>query len=350
MAYIKTSIAQITKLDADYKIAKDALDGGNLAQKDQKKFTKQMAEIPGQAAQRLMNAIEITQDQFDEHKTNTTRWLSEAESLLKNAKAAAVAYKKKPADQTNATYVNNFAGEIATRKNSYDRDSHDFGEAWSDVRAFNATNLPREAMEEFTTARAKIIGDQPALLAMGHKIGEAAKQAEALKAIIAKASMKKDIKAGGEQRNIGVARTQAKAVADELAEARRLLETPASMSVQKPASIKTGAQQLTGVAGMKDYPATKKDWVIALGFWQTVEQAQKQLLAGTASMEKVLATRTRGFRSNELSDAQVKSELAKAATSVKEAKTLIKTYAGDFANAKKAHATILAKAKKKKFA
>lgn len=127
--------------------------------------------------------------------------------------------------------------------------------------------------------------------------------------------MKKDIKAGGEQRNIGVARTQAKAVADELAEARRLLETPASIpSVQKPASIKTGAQGCTGSPNMKDYPTTKKDSVIALGFWQTVEQAQKQLLAGTASMEKVLATRTCGFRSNELSDAQVKSELAKAAT------------------------------------
>lgn len=116
-----------------------------------------------------MNAIEITQDQFDEHKTNTTRWLSEAESLLKNAKAAAVAYKKKPADQTNATYVNNFAVKLPTRKTAMTGISHHFGEVWSDVRAFNATNLP-QVMEEFTTARAKIIGDQRALLTMGHKI------------------------------------------------------------------------------------------------------------------------------------------------------------------------------------
>ena len=52
------------------------------------------------------------------------------------AQAAAVAYRKNPADQSNATHVDNFAHAIAQRKAAYDQDSHDFGEAWGEVRQF----------------------------------------------------------------------------------------------------------------------------------------------------------------------------------------------------------------------
>lgn len=348
MAYTKLSIAQITKLDGDYKIAKDALDGGNLSEKDQKKFAKAVQDIPGQAAQRLENVMGITESYFEDHEALTNRLLGEAESLLKNAKAAAEAYRKKPADPSNATHVTNFAHAIAQRRDAYDQDSREFGAAWGDVRAFNATNLPKQAVEEFTTRRAKVIGDQRALLVAGNKLAAAAKQAEAYKAIIGKASMKKDMKEGSEQRNIGVARTAAEAVATELAEAfANLMQN--SMTSPAPQAIKTGATQLGQVAKMKDYPTTKKDWITAHGFWQTVDQAQKNMLTKVAAMEKVLATRTRGFRTNELKDAQVKVELAKAAKSLKDAQAQVKLYASDYANAKKAHAVIEAKAKKLRF-
>lgn len=349
MAYIKLSIAQISKLEADYKLAKESLEAGNLAPKDERKYTKLVQEIPAQAAQRLENIIGKTEDYFHTHQTNAKNWLGESLSLLKNAQGAAARFRKDPTNQQEATYVENFAADILARKQRYDVDSQEFGAAWGDVRAFNATHLPKAAVDAFNTDRARIIGDQRAVLVMGNKIAEAAKQAEALKAIIAKASMKKDMKAGSEQRNIGVARTSAEAVATELAAAlNNLLQN--SMTSPAPQAIKTGSTQLVQVSKMKDYPATKLDWVTAHGFWQTVDQAQKNMLTKVAAMEKVLATRTRGFRSNELSDAKVKVELAKAAKSLKDAKAQVKLYASDYANAKKAHAVIEAKAKKLKFA
>ena len=350
MAYTKLSIAQITKLDNDYKLTQDQLGAGQLHHRKKAELEKKLETIKLQASQRLQNIIGVTEGYFETHQTNTKKWLSESEALLKNAQDAAARYRKDPTKQDEATYVENFAADITARKQRYAVDSHDFGEAWGDVREYNTANLPADALQAFSTERAKIMGDQRAVLAMGNQIAEAAKQAEALKAIIAKASMKKDMKGGANQRSIGVARVEATAVADELAEALRLLQNPVSMTTPRPSNIKSGAMQLKQIAAMKDYPATKKDWVTAHGFWQTTDQAQKNLLSRAASMEKVLATRTRGFRSNELKDSEVKAALTRATASVKTVKSLVKLSASDYSNAKKYHAVIEAKAKKAKFA
>jgi hypothetical protein len=346
MAYTKLSIAQITKIDSDYKLVKDQLQAVDLPRQQKTALEKKQQTYLLQAQQRLKNIIGVTEGYFETHKNNTEQWLTEAENLFKNAQVAAAKYRKDPTTQDNATFVENFVADIAARKNRYGVDSHDYGEAWEAVRAYNAANLPKEATEEFTTDRAKLIGDQRAVIAAGNKLAELSKQAEALKDIIAKASMKKDMKGGAEQRNIGVARTAAKAVADDLAEQLRLLLHPVSMNTPAPAKIQTGAQQLQGANGLPNYPQTKKDWVTALGFWQDVELAQKNLVTRAASMEKVLATRTRGFRSNELSDKTVKAELAKAAKSVKDVKAEVKKYASHYAAAKKQFALLQAKAKK----
>ena len=70
------------------------------------------------------------------------------------------------------------------------------------------------------------------------------------------------------------------------------------------------------------------------------------MAAKVASMEKVLATETKGFRSNELSDTNVKTELANAARDLKAAKAELKKQAPQHAAAKKLWTELDAKFKK----
>ena len=86
----------------------------------------------------------------------------------------------------------------------------------------------------------------------------------------------------------------------------------------------------------------------ARSLWFNVQLTRKLMLAKVANMEKVLATKSKGFRSSELADATVKLEMKKAAQSVKDANKDIKALDADYAAAKKAIDKLEAQAKKLK--
>jgi len=345
MAYTVLSVAPVTNLEQQHQGLKAGLVGKHHRAKALDEAT--MARLSNQADVRLGNLMTAINRNFATHKQRAEHWHSAAMAALKSSQTAAAAYRKDPTSKANAATVEGAPQLISDLKDDYDADALDFGQSWGAVRAYASTSFAPDVLEDFLTARAKVINDMQGRLRVGNEMAAAQKEAVALQAIVAKAKMKSGIKQGtGAQRAIGVAQAEAKAVAVELATSLTQLKTPANMTA-KPLAITTGAMSLGGVAADANYLKTKRDLVTVRGFWTTTELAYKTMVTKSASMVKVLATKTRGFRSNELSDGTVKAELARAAQSVKDAKAEVKKYDKDYANAKKAIVKIEAQAKKK---
>ena len=115
-----------------------------------------------------------------------------------------------------------------------------------------------------------------------------------------------------------------------------------------PDGITSVRETLTGVskeAGFLNKPGALKS---TRSNWSNAQIAYQLMLTKGANMEKVLATKTKGFRNKELADPVVKAELKQAALKVKAAQQTIKEIGADYAAAKKLMDKLEAQAKKLK--
>jgi hypothetical protein len=330
MGYPKLSTSEILRLEQEYKTLQDSL----LTQNQQQKATveRQMRDKAGLAATRLANGMSGALRYFNQHHQKAEDFNRQAQALLKQAQDAAVAYRKTPANAALKTTVEDNAKKIKQLKADYDKDSLEFGNAWDDFRQYNPTRLPKDIVDPFRVQRMHMQNSQQATVVLNNQIAAAQHQAEALLAITDKATMKQDIKQGGTQRPKTDAQQAAKDVATQLEAALKELKIPTNLT-SKPESIKSGVSGLDSF--VKKPPKNWNELVQARGLWAGVDSAYKSMVARSAAMDNILATRTRGFRSNELSDTTVKAELAKASASVKAAKALVKSYEKDHAAARK---------------
>ena len=349
MPYTALSVATLSKLVEDYTKLKALTKAAKVSPSAKVKLDKQIERVSQSAVKSVAVLMKAANREFDSHEVTAKRLLAEAEALLKNTKAAAEAYRKDPTATANVEFVNNFVKDLADRRDSYATDAADFAQAYSAVRAFNAGTLPPAAAEELNTARAALSSKQRATIVIGSQLAAAVKQAEAQRAIVAKAGMKQAMKGGAAQRSITVAREKAAEVAAELATALEEQRSPAKPTL-RPDELYNYAERLRINAVDKSYPPSKYALAAARDDWSLVEQSHKAMLLKAASMEKVLAVRTRSFRKNELADKGVQAQLTKAGASLKEAKRVIKTYTPHFETAKKSAALIEANAKKLKLA
>jgi hypothetical protein len=331
MGYPNLAIAEVSRLEQEYKALEDSLPT-KKTKPEKSQVEAKMRDKARLAQTRLANAISGAARYYNQHHEKAGILNREAQNFLKIAQDAAAAYRKTPTNAALKTAVEHGIAEIGKRKAAYDADSLAYGAAWDDFRKYNPAHFPKEVVADFKLQRMHLVNSQQATVVLVNQIVAAKNQAEALISITDKATMKKDIKQGGTQRPITDAQQAAKDVALKLAAELKELLIPTNIT-NKPDSIKSGATNLDSF--VKGPPKNWNELVQARGIWSGVDSAYKSMVARSAAMDKMLATLTRGFRTNELSDKTVKAELAKAATSVKDAKATVKKYDKDYATAKK---------------
>ena len=187
MPYTALSVATLSKLVEDYTKLKALTKAAKVSPSAKVKLDKQIERVSQSAVKSVAVLMKAANREFDSHEVTAKRLLAEAEALLKNTKAAAEAYRKDPTATANVEFVNNFVKDLADRRDSYASDAADFAQAYSAVRAFNAGTLPPAAAEELNTARAALSSKQRATIVIGSQLAAAVKQAEAQRAIVAKA-------------------------------------------------------------------------------------------------------------------------------------------------------------------
>jgi hypothetical protein len=153
-------------------------------------------------------------------------------------------------------------------------------------------------------------------------------------AIADKAAMKSRMKDGRAQRPLADAQAAAAKVATEMAEALKDFHQPANRT-PGPSTVTRSAQYLKQFSQDKAFATSRENLIQARKAWTQADLAFQTMTSKATSMEKVLASQTKGFRSNELADPKVKTELAEAARDAKAAKAEQKKQAPHHAAAKK---------------
>ena len=347
MAYPKLSADDVKQWDDDYEDLEGKQDS---EQDDQKKaeLTAAMQSLAVKVEERLNADIQAVRRYSKTRHQNAEKFAAEAEAELKNAKAAAAAYKKKPGKTELPPQVKHSIRKIGDLERAYQDDGNDYGAAWFDYRSSPVSNVPAKHVATFISLQGSIVNDDKQLGVQLQKIIAAKHQAEALLAITDKAAMKADIKSGtGTQRPIADAQHAARDLATQMATLLNQLRNPTDMSTP-PTGITSAKGNLTGLLTDERFWSGTSPMKSARSVWSNVQIANKLMTAKAANMEKVLATKTRGFRSKELADPVVADELKKANLSVKAAKKEVKDRQADYAGAKKAMDKLEAEAKKRK--
>jgi hypothetical protein len=347
MAYPKLSADDVKHWDDDYEDLEDKL--GHESD-DQKKaeFTAAMQSLAVKIEERLNADIQAARRYSKTRRQNADKFAADAEAELKRARNTAAAFKKKPGKTNLPAQLKQSIQKIADLEQDFQDDGLAYGAAWFDYRSSPVSNVPDKYTATYTAIQGSIVNDDKRLGVQLQKIIAAKHQAEALLAITDKAAMKADIKAGtGTQRPIADAQQAARDLATQMDTLLNLLHHPSDMSTP-PTGIISGKGTLTGLLTDKKFWNNPAGMKTARSVWSNVQIANKLITTKAANMEKVLATRTRGFRTKELADPVVAKEMKTAADKVKEAKKEVKDRAADYAAAKKAMDKLEAEAKKRK--
>ena len=346
-SYPKLSAADVKQWDDDYKQLR-----GQLAQEQdlqqKEKLEGELQALAVKIEERLTKDIQAVRRYSKTRHHNVDSFVNEAQAELKLAKDKAAEFKKKPGKAGLPPQVKDSIEKITDIEKAFQADGLAYGDAWFDYRGSPVREAPEKYIRTFKTIQGQLVEDDKVLGMALQKIVAAQHQAEALLAITDKAAMKAGIKAGtGAQRPIEDAQIAAKELAAQMASLLLLLRDPADMSTP-PRGITSGKESLIGVARDPKYLQQPNAMKAARSVWFNVQLTRKLMLAKVANMEKVLATKSKGFRSSELADPAVKLELKKAAQSVKDANKDIKALDADYAAAKKAIDELEAQAKKLK--
>ena len=345
--YPKLSADDVKQWDTDYEQLR-----GQLAQEpdnqNKEKLEGELQSLAVRIEERLTKDIQAVRRYSKTRHHNVDAFVNEAQNELKLARDKAAEFKKKPGKAGLPPQVRASVQKIADIEKAYQADGLDYGGAWFEYRGSPVKNVPVKHLRTFKTIQGQLVEDDKVLGLALQKIVSAQHQAEALLAITDKAAMKAGIKAGtGAQRPSADTQKAATDLAAQMATLLNLLRAPNDMS-SPPNTISTGKGTLTGVANDPKFLKQPNAMKTARSVWFNVQLTRKLMTTKAANMEKVLATKSKGFRSSELSDPVVKAELKKAAQSVKDAHKDIQDLDADYAAAKKAMDKLEAQAKKSK--
>jgi hypothetical protein len=334
MAYTATPGADVSGWDDDYKKAATAL-ATETDNAKKAKLTAEMQALATRVEERLNRDIQIVRRNFAEHTRNVDKLVTQAQQELKQAQATAASYKKNPAKTELPGQIQYAVKKLAGFEQAIKDDAHAFGDAWKDYRANVVKDIPARHLSYFHAERSKIINDQKVISTKLAAVKGLKEQAEALVQIAGKATLKKNIKAGGAQRPITDAQKMARELAQQMDDLLTELRTPKGLAT-KPDSVTSGANSLVTQSNNKNWTQTPGALAGSLGLWKNAEAGYKLMVTKAAAMEKVLAAKKKAFRSDELKDATVKAELLKADQCLKDAKTDVKAKEKDYTKAKAA--------------
>ena len=333
MPYQSVPSTAVEKLLANYSRLKSSLgeqtDGGIAV-------GGQMSEVADKIRVKLATDVGKISRYFVEHEKTVNDALLKAQKSLKDATTLSARYKKNPAQADLLRQVEQAGVTAGGLSRDAQRDSTDFGQAWFGYRGLDLDSLPAPVRTAFHAERSTIMNKQKVLGVKIEQLDRIKEQVDALLAVTDKATMKRDIKTGaGEQRDIAVARKDALALKSDMQSALAVLKDPKDTN-PKPRNIELAASNLTTYVSQKKAAITRPIATAAQGTWHNADAAYKLMSTSTASMEKVLATKLKGFRSAELKDVKVNESVIAAQKLVKEAKLEVKKYDSAYAKAKKA--------------
>ncbi len=322
MAYKVLDDSDIKDWNTEYQRLTQALAGEN-DEGERAKLTAQLQSLGTQVEEHLNGVGRQIRAYYGQHSKKVDNWLRMSERAIKEARKAAQAYKK---DTTKGmpAQIQQAADDMRLWVKAITDDAQDFGAAWFGYRANMASNVPDKYQSGFKTLRAKVMEDQKSITITKAKIQGYVSEAEGLLKVAAKATMKASIKAGtGAQRDIALAQQDARDLAAQMATELDELRNPRGLATQ-PAAITNGMQMAKADAKNKAFTRTPANVATVNARKKTFESGIKLMRTKAASMEKLLATKTKGFRNRELSDPVVKAEIKKAQRSLKDAQADLK--------------------------
>jgi len=347
MAYASVTTDAVKDLCDDWADKADEL-GKATVLGEKQRLEREMKALGTRVVQKLDADMNIIEGYFAQHQANVAKWSKEAEKYLKDAKLTTAKFKKNPKLLELPPQLTFFAKQIGQQVTNLDRDAHEYGDAWKTYRAnpwaqaSGKAKFPDEYTKDFMTRRNRVINDQKEVGTALEKIKAMHREAESLALIVNKASLKRDIKAGtAGARPIGEAQKIASDGAAAIAAQLNNIKAPASLA-PKPESVTQNANTLQGLVTRKAWPKTALEMKNYDGVWKNAEAGYKRIVTIEANMKALSANMQKGLRSTELKDPTVKASLAAIARDIKEASTILKAKATDYAKAKSAYAKVVA--------
>ncbi len=348
MAYKLLDDADLKGWNGDYEALTNSL-ATETDQAERAKLTAKQQALGTQVEEHLNGVGRQIRAYFDQHKAKVDNWLRLSDQAITNARKAAAAYKK----DTSAgvpPQLRQAAADMALWAQAITDDAQQFGAAWFGYRATVANKVPEKYQATFKAVRAKVMEDQKSITTKQTKIKGYVAEAEGLVKLAAKATMKSAIKTGtGVQRPIAEAQQDARDLAAQMAAELVELRSPRGLATQ-PGAISNAMSMAKLDSKNKAFVKTTDRAALVSARKKTFESGIKMMRTRVASMEKVLAVKTKAFRNSELSDAVVKADIKAAQKSLKDAKADLKVSEAEAKKGQEAIAEIekrwAAKAKK----
>lgn len=319
MAYPVLKDTDIKAWNNDYQALADAL-ANEADATERKKLDAKMQSLGTQVEEHLNEVGRQIRAYFSQHSAKVDNWLRLSELAITNARKAAATYKKDTRTGV-PPQLQQAVADMTLWAQAITDDAQAFGAAWFGYRAAMANKVPEKYQATFKTLRAKVMEDQKAITTKQTKIKGYIAEAEGLVKLAAKATMKAGIKAGtGVQRPIADAQHDARDLATQMAADLNELRAPRGLATQ-PGAISNAMQMARNDSKDKAFTNTPANAALVAARKKTFESGIQLMRTRVASMEKVLSTKLKAFRTNELSDATVKAEVKKAQQSLKDAKS-----------------------------
>jgi len=349
MAYKLLDNTDLKGWNTDYETLTDAI-ANEADPTERAKLTARQQALGTQVEEHLNGVGRQIRAYFTEHKAKVDNWQRLSEQAIANARKAAAAYKKDTSTGV-PPQLQQAAADMTLWAQAITDDAQQFGAAWFHYRSAVANKIPEKYQATFKALRAKVMEDQKTITTKQTKIKGYAAEAEGLVKLAAKATMKSGIKAGtGVQRPIAAAQQDARDLAAQMAAELVEVRSPRGLATQ-PAAISNAMSLARIDAKNKAFTKTTENAAAVAARKKTFESGIKLMRARVAGMEKVLAVKTKAFRSSELTDATVKAEIKAAQQSLKDAKADLKVSEAEAKKGQEAIAEIekrwAAQAKKK---
>lgn len=325
MAYKVLDDRDIKKWNLEYEEMSDKLAAlpQNADPTERAKLTADMQALGNQVKAHLDEVGPKMRTYLNQHFAKVDNWVRLSELAITNARKAAATYKKDTSTGV-PPQLHQAAADMTLWSKAIADDADEFGDAWFGYRGEMANKIPAQYQASFKALRAKVIEDRKSDTIKQTKIKGYIAEAEGLVKLTAKTTMKAGIKAGsGVQRPIADAQHDARELATQMAAELNELRNPHGFATT-PHTISTTMESVRENSKDKAYTKTTGNMALLSGRKKIFENGIQLMRTKAASMEKILATKTRALRSNELSDATVKAEIKKAQQSLKDAKADLK--------------------------
>ena len=336
MDYTVLPGTDVKNMDDRYKLLQD---GRQYAQDlvSQNDLIERMEKLALEMEARISKDMRKVAKYFDHHANLITRNATQVAAELKAAKALAAQYKSNPKQTELMAQLKRALQKVTDLHREADHDADELGQAWADYRGQLVSHLPEKHREAWHELRASLMNAQKPHALKLEKMVAARREVEALIKWAEKVQSKQAIKKqGAQQRHISDAIQAARELEAEIAQLLQDLRSPGDFA-PKPNTVTTSSKQLVEQAGNKQWVQDPKNWKMTLGSWKNVQTGYKLMVTRAATIETVLTTKRKGFRTNELSDPNIKQLLTKAETHVKAAKEAVKTKDADYKAGKKAY-------------